>query len=177
MNHSLCWCLAEQWITIFRTNRFGLIRCMRCGVYRIDPPPLTTNEASANFYTDYYARPLVSDATPRCEFSRRSRFWHVAAQVPNLQRPQRAVLDFGCGDGQLCAELRAAGWERVVGVDVAQTRIARARQTYPDLEFYDQPLMQSVLSGSAFDLIVMDNVIEHLPDPLGLIAGLKRYLK
>ena len=165
-----CWCGASSWTLRFRTSRFGLIQCLRCGCYRIDPPPVKTSEQAESFYTQYYlgaARDTTRGTT------KSSRFWRVAERVPPLQVPGQAALDFGCGEGILCAELKASGWKSVVGFDVSQSRIARARQSHPEIDFIEQGQGQSGLRCCSFDLVVMDNVVEHLLLPLETLAELK----
>ena len=172
-----CWCATTQWLRCWRTDRFGLIRCQSCGTFRIDPPPLEVDGDAAAFYTDYYSSRPNAAATATAAVTRGSRFWIVAAAVPALEIVRERVADIGCGEGQLCGELEAAGWPTIVGVDVSSTRISRARRRYPGVEFYDRPLDQTGVPEASFDLIVMDNVIEHLPEPARMVAGLARYLK
>jgi 2-polyprenyl-3-methyl-5-hydroxy-6-metoxy-1,4-benzoquinol methylase len=75
----------------------------------------------------------------------------------------RRVLDLGCGNGALCAQLAAAGL-KVVGCDPSEDGIAQARGAYPQLSFHqlgvgDDP---AALGGAPFDTVVSTEVIEHL---------------
>lgn len=171
-----CWCGSGDLRPRFRTSTFGLVRCGTCGCYRIDPPPISGDDEAATFYSGYYERPKsggsTKPATPRS-----SRFWQVVRADPSLERAGEMVADIGCGEGHLCGELRRAGWTRVVGVDVSRTRVERARKLYPDGEFYDRPLEEAPVPEGSFDLIIMDNVIEHLPEPVLMLRTLRRYLK
>jgi SAM-dependent methyltransferase len=171
-----CWCGSLAHRLCWRTSRFGLSRCQSCGCYRIDPPPLTSDQDCEQFYTEYYQAPRQHAQPAAPDADRSSRFWNVAALQPQLLWPGNAALDIGCGEGQLCAELMRHGWRTVVGVDVAKTRIHRARELHPHVRFYDVPLAETDLAPGTFDLIVLDNVIEHLPDPLAAIRELHRYL-
>ena len=172
-----CWCGAENGEQQFRTRTFGLVRCGSCGCYRIDPPPISRDDEAATFYTRYYdgsnghgsARP----AAPR----RTSRFWQVARQEPSLEQAGGEAADIGCGEGHLCHELRLAGWPTVIGLDVSRARIERARKLYPDGEFYDRSIDETGVPAASLDLVVMDNVIEHLPQPVVMLRTLRRYLK
>lgn len=171
-----CWCGARDFQTRFRTGDFGLIRCQACGCHRIDPPPIDRDDQAAEFYTGYYERAKGhAGATPST--GRTSRFWEVVRAEPSLEPPAERVVDIGCGEGHLCGELRRAGWPTVVGVDVSRARIERAKVVYPAGEFYDRPIEQTGVPDASFDLIVMDNVIEHLPEPVTHLATLRRFLK
>lgn len=172
-----CWCGQGSWNQVFRTPCFGLLHCSACHSYRIDPPPIRTSSESSEFYTTYYQNVKSPPATFSHSFSRTSRFWKVAEQIPSLEHAKNLVVDIGCGDGHLCAELQMAGWPSVVGIDVSQERIARARQSYPQVTFYDRPIEATDIAQHSVDLIIMDNVIEHLPDPVTILEQLCAYMR
>ena len=172
-----CWCEKGEWVRCFRTARFGLLQCSACSCYRIDPPPLLADTQSSSFYTEYYSHPKGRLDQNEEKGRRGSRFWRVADQVRSVEQPAQTAVDIGCGEGQLCNELKEAGWRTVVGIDVASSRVARARLRYPELQFFDVPLEQTTLSQKAVDMVVMDNVIEHLPDPVEMLNKVRRYLR
>jgi 2-polyprenyl-3-methyl-5-hydroxy-6-metoxy-1,4-benzoquinol methylase len=136
-------------------------------------------EDAAAFYTSYYSgRPNVSAAESESDRGNgRSRYWSVVRNVPALRQTGENVADIGCGDGGLCAELKAHGWKSVMGVDLSSVRIRKARERYPQIQFDDRPLDQSGVPEGSLDLVIMDNVIEHLPEPADMIDTLRRYLK
>jgi len=173
-----CWCGQGSWTAQFRTPRFGLLRCTACGCYGIDPPPIQRDTESAEFYTEYYAAPDGSNGVgrPAGDPLHRSRYWRVVERVPRLATAAHAALDVGCGEGKLCAELAAANWKHVIGIDVSGSRIARARQRYPSLTFHDQPIQETGIPRASLDLVVMDNVLEHLPDPIALLQEMYEFL-
>jgi 2-polyprenyl-3-methyl-5-hydroxy-6-metoxy-1,4-benzoquinol methylase len=175
-----CWCGSGLWHAVIESKPAGLIRCDDCGTYRTDPPPLTSDDESSEFYSDYYeghvpgksSQAHSSDTLLDC----RSRFWKVAQRYQPLMDTGTSALDVGCGGGRLCAELAQHGWKKVCGVDISKSRIARARFRFPTGTFFDQPLEELNLSPGSFQLIVMDNVIEHLSAPLKYMQLLNRLL-
>lgn len=62
--------------------------------------------------------------------------WEYGAQILEMLSPQATerILDLGCGTGQLTAEIARSGAE-VVGLDRAESAIAKAQANYPELEF------------------------------------------
>ncbi len=171
-----CWCGSGEWQTCFRTRRFGVLYCGKCRTYRIDPPPLAKDASAEDFYTDYYAQRPEEDAAAEVRRSARdSKFWQICARVPELREPWIKALDIGCGDGGLCAELKDAGCESVAGIEASRARIARARRVYPDIDFYCGTLDETPLAKGSLDLVAMDSVIEHLPDPLGVLKQIRSY--
>lgn len=172
----LCWCGRTLEPTSYRGDGFALVRCPACGTFKIDPPPIAGDDESGEFYTAYYGG--RGPATPTKPSNvRYSRFWHVVDQIKSLGVAGRCAIDFGSGDGQLCHELREAGWSDVIGLDVSRARVERARQRYPGIRFYDRPLSETDVPEGAADLCVMDNVIEHLADPKAILQGLRPYVR
>ena len=167
-----CWCGSDEWKLCFRTDRFGLVRCPRCATYRLDPRPLQTPEGIRSFYDTFYSRLIAAGYPANGGGPRQSRFWRVADAVPALRAPGGRAADIGCGDGRLCAELLDAGWSSVVGVEVSAARLERARRTYPQGAFHAS-IDEARLAPRSLDLVVLDNVIEHLLDPVGMLAALR----
>src|SRR6267378_4824192 len=61
------------------------------------------------------------------DFALRSRFLN-----DNMGAGER-VLDVGCGEGRFAAELARAG-ATVVGIDIAEEPLRRARELHPELD-------------------------------------------
>jgi len=171
-----CWCGSCALRPVFRTARFGLVRCAACGTYRTDPPPILGEEATADFYSRYYVRVPGSLGTGREDPPRGSRFWNVVAQYPPVGVAAGSATDIGCGEGGLCRELVDVGWNPVQGIDISRPRIERARGRYPAIRFYDVPIAMTDIPPGSQHLIVMDNLIEHVADPLEYLRGLGGYL-
>jgi 2-polyprenyl-3-methyl-5-hydroxy-6-metoxy-1,4-benzoquinol methylase len=81
-----------------------------------------------------------------------------------------SVVDLGCGNGQLCSQLRVAGFD-AVGVDADEAGIAIARANYPGIHFYqsgfdgDPKQLLHAEGRRCFDAVVSTEVIEHLFSP------------
>jgi 2-polyprenyl-3-methyl-5-hydroxy-6-metoxy-1,4-benzoquinol methylase len=67
------------------------------------------------------------------------------------------------------------GWE-VEGQEVDATAAEQAR-TRHGLRVHLGALADVALSGSTFDVVAMNHVIEHVPDPLALLKECRRILK
>jgi SAM-dependent methyltransferase len=91
----------------------------------------------------------------------------------------RKALDFGCGTGRSTRFLRGLGFD-VVGVDISERMLARARESDPGGEYHRVP--DGDLSGlpeGAYDLILcaftFDNVAT-MAKKVELFRGLRRLL-
>ena len=109
---------------------------------------------------DYYEelwQQLPDELTPPDLPIRRSFLLH---ELRNGDR----VLDLGCGAGEFTSIAAAAGVS-VIGVDVAETALARARRSYPQLDFRLAPIDGPLpFEDSSFDVIWASEVIEHVAD-------------
>jgi 2-polyprenyl-6-hydroxyphenyl methylase / 3-demethylubiquinone-9 3-methyltransferase len=87
------------------------------------------------------------------------------------------VLDVGCAEGRFAAELARAGAE-VVGVDVAEEplRRARARHLELDLRLVDEQGPWD-LEDASFDAVWAGEVIEHVADTAAWLSQVRRVLR
>jgi SAM-dependent methyltransferase len=81
--------------------------------------------------------------------------------------PGTRVLDVGCGNGSTCGEFIRRGC-RVVGVDLSEKGIDRARVAHPEGGFEVVSAESDSLCELAeppFDLVISTEVVEHLYAP------------
>jgi SAM-dependent methyltransferase len=81
-----------------------------------------------------------------------------------LSKPWSQVdaLDLGCGYGDTAAAL-AVVCRSVVGIEPARDLVETAQRDHPEVTFR-RGGVEEVHEEGAFDLVVLDNVYEHLPD-------------
>jgi SAM-dependent methyltransferase len=95
----------------------------------------------------------------------------IRAQLP----PQaRRVLDLGCGGGALLPTL---GLERSMGIDLQAPGLAHTRRRFPQVPMVCGSADRLALSDASLDAIVLQHVIEHLPDVSGALAEWHRVLR
>lgn len=106
--------------------------------------------------------------------------WIGRTGVP---KHQELALDFGCGVGRLTRAL-AQRFEKVYGVDIAESMITRAKNLNRDFrncEFVtNEDSHLRMFPGSYFDMIYSRWVLQHLPDRMAIrthIAAFVRCLK
>jgi 2-polyprenyl-3-methyl-5-hydroxy-6-metoxy-1,4-benzoquinol methylase len=87
--------------------------------------------------------------------------------------PRSRVIDVGCGAGWFCGALAAEGFS-VVGVEVAQEPVRRARARFADLEFVVVSGDELPFAAGSFDAAWMGEVLEHVQDGLGLLWEVAR---
>ncbi len=83
--------------------------------------------------------------------------------VENIN-PGERVIDIGCGNGALANDIVAITGATVHGFDLDAKNIVTAEQRYshPNLRFSASDALQA-LPDEACDVVVLSNVLEHLP--------------
>jgi SAM-dependent methyltransferase len=93
----------------------------------------------------------------------------LRAMLPDLRG--RAVLDLGCGFGWFCRWAREQGAARVLGIDVSERMLARARASTrdPAITYMRTDMEQIVLSPASFDVVYGSLALHY-------VAGLGRLM-
>lgn len=159
---------------------FNLVRCTHCG-HLMTSPRLKESDLGA-LYSTYYPRKKINieDLKRMAELSTRPgarlRRWCAGTdnQGQYAVRPGELMLDIGCGSGLSLLEARALGAE-VKGID-ADPNVQRLADEL-GLRIHIGSLLDEPFSNELFDLVVLNQVIEHLPDPALTLERLRPLLK
>lgn len=104
-------------------------------------------------------------------------YWAVSRYLAERE-PARTgpVLEVGCGLGYLTYAMRQRGYD-ATGIDVSNEAIARARDRYgPFYEAADVTVLAKS-DPARVDLVVMTEVIEHLPDFYSVMRAVRDLLR
>lgn len=106
-----------------------------------------------------------------------SRRLHLEYDMRHLPKcvSKNSLLDVGCGNGRFIKNAKSLGWN-VIGIDVDRKALQLASEQ--DLEVYGATIEQySKSTNKRFDVITLNNVIEHLPNPNEAIKACYDLLK
>ena len=145
-------------------DAFSVVRCSSCDVAWTHPRP----EDMDRYYPPRYRRyvPVVT-ATLSLLY-----LWRVSNWSRACGKPGKA-LEIGCGDGVMLNALRARGWQ-VCGTERTAEMAAIARERY-GIQVYVPP-DGPVAGRDAFDLVILFQVLEHLPDPVATLHEARGFL-
>jgi len=73
-----------------------------------------------------------------------------------------AILDLGCGYGQMLREFRRLGYTNVRGIDVAEDAVSACTADHLNVERIDTIDGWAARHAGEFDFIVMSHVLEHI---------------
>jgi len=88
-----------------------------------------------------------------------------------------SVLDIGCGNGAILADIRKRGSWKLCGVETSETGVSVARSQGLEVRLSGPGAdLASLFGAHSFDLVISVEVIEHVFDPRGFIAQARSML-
>lgn len=146
-----------------------LLECNTCHLVRTDPKYL--EERVVTRYDESYF-------TKRNAYlDREDEFLHgfevLVNQFEPFAKPGGKLLDVGCGAGLLMKVAQKHGFD-ASGCDIAEWARQHAREH--GFEVQVGPLENLSYTAGAFDVIVCNHTLEHIPEPLPFLREIKRLL-
>jgi SAM-dependent methyltransferase len=155
---------------LYTKNRCDIFQCAACGLGRaqapaFDPAAYYTQAYFSGDRADGYADYRGTEPVLRREFAR---------TVDFIRRYRRAgrLLEVGCAYGFFLQE--AKRYFTVSGIELAEDAAAHCRRQ--GLAVATGTADEAERTGGPFDVIVLLDVIEHLPDPHATMVRLARAL-
>lgn len=181
-------------------GEFALVRCDGCGLL-YQNPRVRVDQLSGLYPPNYppHARDpelsrILRDLGPavRWVLSRHLGYRHLATRdiqwkdrvrgVLSRRRILKAfplwvgqgrLLDVGCASGKFLRQMGAVGWD-LAGIEFDPEAAAKAKGVTPKV-FVGDPT-EALFPEESFDLITAFHVVEHLPDPLGALRNMVKWL-
>jgi len=175
---------------------FRLVECQNCGLVYLNPRP-TKSEISKYYpQENYYAyqgledkewnnfrqkvKNFILESQPGYVNDQpflRSLIWfffqrNLMIQVPHVQSGR--ILDVGCGNGFFLKWLKEHGWE-TYGVEISEKACQVAQKN--GLKVFNGELTEAKYPSDYFDVVVMNQVLEHVYSPRNYFREIKRVLK
>jgi SAM-dependent methyltransferase len=168
-------CSNTQYHYRFKKNGFKIVSCTKCGLVKtVIPDELLLNSIYNETYfqggqTDGYADYIASEKVLKHEFGR------IIEKLLLFQdkRDRKKLLEIGCAYG-FFLELANEHFD-CVGIEVSETAAAFASKRNKNI-FCGEVNDEIIGSVGRIDVVVMLDVIEHLPYPGEIIKSLSQKL-
>lgn len=154
-----------------RVKGYDVIDCRGCGFRHAVPLP--DPGALERTYRETYYTEDKPDFLAR---SGEDQSWAELAQRQRLESferllapERRRLLDIGCGPGFFLATAQQRGWQ-VKGIEPSRQAAAHARSLgIAVMEgFFNAETARAL---GRFDAVNLNNVLEHVPDPIGVVTA------
>jgi len=112
-------------------------------------------------------------------YTRNPRIQATIALLSNFRNfKDGMILDLGCGDGSVLVEVaNALGIKDIYGVDIDEVALRRAAKRGVKVLKIDLNSDPLPFKDESFDVVLMEEVIEHLVNPDNAIREARRVLK
>ncbi|MGD8472700.1 MAG: class I SAM-dependent methyltransferase [Anaerolineae bacterium] len=165
---------------MFRKDSVDFLQCRECGLEWVHPLPDMEKMRELYSSPKYYNTDNIS----QFGYSEYVRNKHLYVNLFNRRLDELLLytdgkrgllLDVGCATGTLLELARLRGWD-VMGVDVSEYATGIAHDYY-NLDVFTGELAEAGYVDGQFDVVVMDDLIEHVADPAALVREGRRILK
>lgn len=157
-------------IILCKTNltygtEFDLVECGNCSVIYFEPMP--TIEQLAKFYSaTYYNFDRWREEGKGKAFSKRLARW----------KEKGKFLDVGCATGFFINGIKNNSQWEVYGTDFGESAVKFAQEEL-GLNVFNGDLADADFPDDFFDYVHVNNVLEHVLNPLSLLSEVKRIIK
>ena len=160
-------------------NEFRGVVCPECAVWYLDPRPAEA-DFGVIYPPEYSAYAMTAHAEHGNGLAFTAKAWLESLKIRRYTRFAAGVagrvLDVGCGDGMLLDGFRRAGTPvgDLVGIDINPLAVERARAK--GYRVVEGSFETAEVGTAAYRLVVMNQLIEHLVDPVAAMGKLRDVL-
>lgn len=138
---------------------------------------LSSLDADNSYWNDTQVRSYVHNS----ELQRRWAWSFLGPHLKHLNDNEQ-ILDIGCGDGRISADIaKFVPQGSVTGIDPSTSMLAWAKKQYHPLEYPNLTFQEGGFlnpnTSQSFDLIVSFCALQHCPDQQAALSNLKTILK
>ncbi len=149
---------------VFGTE-YNLVECLHCGAIYFDPLP-SVAELSIFYSGSYYDFDKSREEGKGMAFARRLKRWKSIGKF----------VDLGCATGFFINGIKDhSDWD-VYGIDFGESAVRFARE-HLGLKVVQGDLADAHFPESFFDYVHVNNVLEHVLDPVALLKECRRIIK
>jgi SAM-dependent methyltransferase len=168
-------CRSASWDKISALTGYALSRCRACRmVWDPSPPSRPFDLYQQNYYEGSAARGGYADYLEDMKINRTTFRRRILKATRKLGHTGE-MLDVGCALGDCLLEAKKLGWKNPKGLEVSHYAAETARSRGLDVHAGD--LTHHPFKPGQFDLILLQDVIEHTIDPIAQLKAAYQLLK
>lgn len=142
-------------------------RCNNCQLLFQQPlPPLSS---LVKFYPEDYRNHMPAKGGGFFTFLKKKKFQQQAGKLTKHLKPSSKILEIGYGNGELLKALASLGFKELYGCDFSSKNYDALTSLGIKIEVAN--VENSLPFEEKFDLIILNNVIEHFLDPVSVVQN------
>ena len=177
-------CRKKSFKILFDKEGFNIVQCLNCQLIFVNPR-LKHSQTNANYSKEYYKRPSrKSRQTHQGYDDYNKRYLHgkermrsklILDKISFYKKPPGKLVDVGAATGFFLKDALVRGWQ-AEGVEISNWAVNYARH-HLKLKMTLGELKTAKFDNSSFDVVTMNDFLEHVQDPLEELKEAKRVLK
>ncbi|MBP7055376.1 MAG: class I SAM-dependent methyltransferase [Candidatus Omnitrophica bacterium] len=160
-------------------QKFTFVNCLDCGHLYLNPRPIRS-EADSIYPKNYYTLSgrHTSRSSKTISFFKNIIIKKRLSFFNQILDSNASVLEVGSGDCSLLISLKKT-YPRLnlSGIDLAYSDIVKSQCSEIGIALIEGAIEDLRLPESAYDLVIMNQLIEHLWDPQGVVSKIGLSLK
>lgn len=159
-------------------NKWDFKRCVNCEHVQLDPRPATA-ELSVIYPAHYYSY-TMSDKLSFIALKGKEVLDRLKLRtiLQFLKFPPTTYLDIGCGDGRYLRSIESSNniaRSKIYGLELDEGTVEKLRKEGFEV-FYERVETCETIQPESISLATMFHVIEHVADPVAVIAKISNWL-
>ncbi|MCK4351977.1 class I SAM-dependent methyltransferase [candidate division WOR-3 bacterium] len=137
--------------------------------------PRPTEKSITQYYWETYF-PFKRYSRSIIDSIRKYRVKKYAKFVARICDNNKRILEIGCGNGKFLIALRKSSKSALFGVEPSQTAVSQIKEE-SGINVFPGVVKEAHFPDNYFDMVIMFQVIEHLPNPRSTLEEVHRILK
>ncbi len=160
---------------LFEKETFRYVRCHRCGLVYVTPRLRAITERQKECYEGHASfSGGFGELVAKKYNGRRKRKLRAEAAKYLPYHTTGHILDIGCGLGGFLQAASEQGWQHPEGIEIAPRAARYAGRLFT---VQTHPIEEVNYEANRFDVVRLNNVIEHLASPKAVIRAVHRVLR
>lgn len=155
-------CHFDLYTEIYREGILSVVRCNKCSLAYTNPRPCNL----------WVSKHRIWQQLRYCE---NYQIFKSTIDLIKAYKPNGLLLDIGCGNGSLLNIAKKEDFD-VIGVET-NVQIAEFVKNNYNIRVEEYPIEDIKFENDIFDIIILFDVLEHLPDPMGTLSECYRICK
>lgn len=168
-------CTSKKYEKYWAMKGYRLARCLSCGmVWDMFPPENLELVYTKNYFVNENPKGGYANYFEGMNINKRT-FYERIKRINNKVLVRDKMLDVGSALGDSLTEAKKLGWKNVYGVELSSYAASESRKRGLNIKTGD--LKSAKYPSNYFDVVTLQDVIEHVQKPVIETAEIYRVLK